>query len=208
MKTELWNDSPIRFVEIKSDWWAIAADVTKALDIGNTTMALRRIESENKALIPIEGITKGNEVANIIDEFGIYDLVFSSHKAEARQFKKWVFKVIKTLRQSSGLEGFQIFRMLDKEHQKEAMAKLNQGLKTPVRIDFVKANTVTNKAVSIKYGFPKMIKKGEMSPEMLVDRQQLLDNAVELMTLKEKYHLTLSVSDELYKIVEDHINTA
>lgn len=30
MKTELWNDYPIRFVEIDGEWWAVAADVAKA----------------------------------------------------------------------------------------------------------------------------------------------------------------------------------
>lgn len=203
MKVENWNGYEIRFVEKDGEWWAIAVDVTKALDIGNTTMALRRLETENKALISIEGISKGNEMVNIIDEFGIYDLVFSSHKAEAKEFKRWIFKIIKQLRQSSGLEGFQVFRMLDKEHQKEMMGKLKKGLRNPVRVNFIKANTITNKAVSTKYGFPKMVKKEEMTPEMLVDRQELLESTVELMGVKEKYHLNISVSDQIYEMAKE-----
>lgn len=30
MKTELWNGYEIRFVEKDEEWWAVAADVTKA----------------------------------------------------------------------------------------------------------------------------------------------------------------------------------
>ena len=90
--------------------------------------------------------------------------------------------------------------MLDKEHQKEMMGKLSHSLQHPVRVDFIKANTIANKAVSTKYGYPKMVKKADMSPAMLVDRQGLLENTVELMEFKDKYHLNLSVSDEIYKI--------
>lgn len=57
----------------------------------------------------------------------------SSRKSEARNFEKWIFSVIKELRQSIGLEGFHIFRMLDKEHQKEAMKRLQQGLAKPAK---------------------------------------------------------------------------
>lgn len=76
-------------------------------------------------------------------------------------------------------------------------------MKEPVRIDFMKANTIANKAVSTKYGHPKMVKKAGMTPEMLVDRQELLDSTVELMGIKEKFHLNLSVSEEVYGLVKD-----
>lgn len=197
MKTESWNNHLIRFVENGGEWWAVAVDVAKALGIGNTTMALKRINVDDKALIAIEGITKGNDLVNIISEFGIYDMVFTSHKPEAKAFKRWVYEILKTLRQSTRLEGFQLFRMLDKEHQKEAMSKLKEAIRQPVKVDFIKANTIANKAVSTKYGYSKMIKKSNMTPEMLVDRQMLLDDTVELMGFKDKFGLNLSVSDEI-----------
>ncbi len=78
------------------------------------------------------------------------------------------------------------------------MAKLHKSLKEPKKVDFIKANTIANKAVSTKYGYPKMIKK----VDMLADRQELLDSTVELMTVKEKFNLGLSVSDEVNKLVK------
>lgn len=200
MKIQSWNNFDIRFVEKDGEWWAVAADVVKALDIGNTTMALKRLDSKDKALITIEGISNGNNTANILSEFGIYDLVFTSHKPEAKSFKRWVYEMLKTLRQSTGLEGFQVFCMLDKEHQKEAMSKLNKALEEPKKVDYIKANTIANKAVSTKYGFNKMVKKANMTPEMLADREELLDDTVELMGVKEKYHLDISISNEVYKL--------
>ena len=64
--------------------------------------------------------------------------------------------MLKHLREVTGLEGFQVFRMLDKQHQKEAMSKLSSSLKAPVRIDFIKANTIANKAVSNVFGHKGM----------------------------------------------------
>ena len=82
------------------------------------------------------------------------------------------------------------------------MAKLHKSLKEPKKVDFIKANTIANKAVSTKYGYPKMIKKADMTPDMLADRQELLDSTVELMTVNEKFNLDLSISDEVNKLVK------
>ena len=135
----------------------------------------------------------------IVNEFGIYDTVFQSRKAEAKEFRYWVYTMLKELREASGLEGFQVFRMLDKEHQKEAMKNLQKSLKQPKRVDFIKANTIANKAISNKHGYPKMIKKEEMTPQMLVEREEVLDDTVELMGVNDKYDLNISVSEQIYK---------
>lgn len=201
MKTELWNNYPIRFVEIDGEWWAVAADVTDALGLKQTTRAIARLKDGVTTSKVIDRMGREQE-GNILNEKAIYKLVFSSHKKEAEEFQDWVYEMLKELRQASGLEGFQVFRMLDKEHQKEMMGKLHKSLENPVRVDFIKANTIANKAVSTKYGFAKMVKKSSMTPEMLVDRQELLQDTVELMGEKEKYHLDISVSDEVYKLAE------
>ena len=108
---------------------------------------------------------------------------------------------IEELRKQSGIEGFQVFRMLDKEHQKEMMKILNGTLKQPARVDFIKANVIANKAVSNKYGFLKIVKKADMSAKMLVDREPILEDTVELMGIKDKYNLPISVSEQIYKKV-------
>lgn len=197
MRIEIWNGYPIRFVDRNGEWWAVAKDVAKALGYPETNAMAKRLEKKDLMSDKLSGM---NMKSILMNEFGIYDAVFNSHKPEAKEFKRWVYEMLRTLRQSTGLEGFQIFRMLDKDHQKVAMAKLKKGLKEPGRPDFIKANTIANKAVSTKYGYSKMVKKGDMTPEMLVDRQELLDSTVELMGIKEKFSLDLSVSEEVYKL--------
>lgn len=196
IKTEIWNGHEIRFVWHKDEWWAVAADVAKALDYRMASDMTRNLDDNEKDTHKVSTLG-GLQNMTIISETGIYEAIFNSHRPEAKDFKQWVKQMLKQLRQSSGLEGFQIFRMLDKEHQKKAMAKLQAGLRKPVRIDFIKANTIANKAVSSMFGYPKMVKKGDMSPEMLVHRQAVLEDTVELMDVNEKFGLGLSVSEKI-----------
>ena len=199
MKTENWNGHEIRFVNINDEWWAVAKDVAEALGYPETNAMTKRLEKSDLMSDKLSGM---NMKSVLVNEFGIYDAVFGSHKKEAKEFKRWIFDIIKELRQSTGLEGFQVFRMLDKEHQKSAMQNLKKSLRNPVRVDFIKANVIANKAVSNKHGFPKMIKKAEMTPDMLVERQEILDSTVELMGIKDRYGLKLSVSEEIYASLE------
>jgi prophage antirepressor-like protein len=199
IRIEKWLGHEIRFVEKSSgNWWAVAADVTKALGFSQAKDGTRKLPSKYKGVhkVPTLG---GDQEMILLNEKGLYRLIMRSNKKEAEVFQDWVFEIIKQLRQSTGLEAFQVFRMLDKEHQRSAMANLCKTIKQPVQVDFIKANTIANKAVSLKHGYPKMVKKGNMPPEMLVDRQPILDETVELMGVRDRYGLNISVSDAIYE---------
>lgn len=197
MKIESWNGYEIRFVEKDGEWWAVAKDITDALGFRDSSVATQKMADKYKGTAKV--CTLGGEQEMIVlSEKGLYRLIMRSNKPEAEEFQDWVYEMLKELRKATGLEGFQIFRMLDKEHQKESMSALCKGLHSPARVDFIKANTIANKAVSDKHGYPKMVKKSEMTPDMLVDRQGILEDTVELMKANEKYDLKLSVSDVIY----------
>ncbi|MBF7136402.1 BRO-N domain-containing protein [Pediococcus pentosaceus] len=200
MKQEQWNDNTIRFVDVNGEWWAVAKDVADALGYLNSPKAIKdhvsNKDKQNERIV----IAGQNREVIIINEFGTYDLIFSSKLPKAKEFKRWVFEVIKKLRQSAGLEGFETFRLLDKQHQKQAMRALNIGLNNQAtEVDYIKANMIANKAVSNQYGHPKLIKKGEMTPEMLKDRAPILNDVVSLMEVKEKFDLPISVSKTIYE---------
>jgi prophage antirepressor-like protein len=69
-----------------------------------------------------------------MSESGIYHAIFHSYKEEAKAFRRWVCDIIKELRKSLGLSGYEAFLVLDKEHQKEAMHKLSESLREPVAV--------------------------------------------------------------------------
>lgn len=198
MKTEIWNGHIIRFVEVNDEWWAVAVDVCSALGLEQVTRAIATLKDGVTISKVIDSLGREQEV-NILNEKSIYKLVFKSRKREAEEFQDWVFEVVRELRRKTGFEGFEVFRMLDKEHQKEAMKKLQEGLHDPIKIDYIKANTISNKAVSTKFGHKKMIKKSEMTPQMLTNREEILNDTVELMSVKDKFSLDLSISNEIYK---------
>lgn len=198
MKVENWSGHEIRFIEVKGEWWAVLKDVCDALGL-KTKYVVDRLDDEVVSTDHVPDSLGRDQEMLIVNEYGIYDAVFQSRKKESKQFRRWVYDLLKELREAEGLAGFEIFRQLDKEHQKAEMKKLRDGLKQPVRVDFIKANTITNKAVSNKHGLPKMVKKGDMTPEMLKEREPILEDTVKLMGMKDEFGLDISVSDAVYK---------
>lgn len=198
IKVEEWLGNEIRFVEVNGEWWAVAGDVAKALDYDRTNRLSRLVDEEDITTHNMGSNTRGNPNATIISEFGIYEAIFNSRKPEAKEFKKWVKQVIKSLRESVGLEQYEVFRMMDKQIQKEASRFLQDNIEDAEPKHHMKAQAITNKAVSNKFGITPSIKKGEMNAEMLVARQPILNDTVELMVANEKYDLGLSVSKTIY----------
>ena len=43
------------------------------------------------------------------------------------------------------------------------------------------------------------VNKADMTPQMLVEREPILDDTVELMSINEKFKLGLSVSNQIYQ---------
>lgn len=98
MKQEQWNGNTIRFVDVNGEWWAVAKDVADALGYLNSPKAIKdHVSNEDKQNERIVIAGQNREVI-IINEFGTYDLVFSSKLPKAKEFKRWVFEVIKKLR--------------------------------------------------------------------------------------------------------------
>ena len=201
LRVENWNGNLIRFVGSGDDWKAIAKDVTDALGYQNGRDAINRHVAKTDRLIinlntvaKHDGIKRGNPDVVVINEFGIYDLVFSSKMKQAQDFKRWVYQIIQQLRKQAGLEGYQAFRMLDKQVQQQAMARLDAYN----QVDYIKANTIANKAIANKYGLPKMISKREMTPEMKRARPAVLNDVVDLMNVKRRFGLDFSVSKTIY----------
>ncbi|MEK4263688.1 BRO-N domain-containing protein [Paenibacillus sp. FSL L8-0499] len=196
IRIENWMGHDIRFVEVsKGEWLGIAKDVADALQYSGTNAMTRHLKSKFLTSVRLTGM---NQKLTAISEQGIYKAITRSQRPEAEEFEDWIFEMLKSIRHATGLEAFQIFRMVDKDHQKEAMAKLRESLRTPVRVDFIKANTIANKAISSVHGHPKMLKKEQMTPEMLVERQDILDDTVNLMSMVDKFRLDIPVSKTIY----------
>lgn len=90
----------VRTVAINGEPWFVASDVCKSLEINNVSMAISRLDDDEKnTIILTEGIP-GNPNKTIVNEPGLYSLVLSSRKPEAKAFKRWItHEVIPDIRQ-------------------------------------------------------------------------------------------------------------
>ncbi|MGE8207746.1 BRO family protein [Heyndrickxia sp. NPDC080065] len=79
----------LRMIIQNNEPWFVAKDVCVILEISNSRDAVYRLDEDEKAMsvIPTQF---GNKEMNIINESGLYELIFSSRKPEAKIFKKWV----------------------------------------------------------------------------------------------------------------------
>ena len=207
MKRESWAGHSIRFVERSGEWWAVAQDVCEALGLRYVTKAMKSLKNVQQYNVcdlnnsQVTSRARDTQAMNIIGEKDIYRLIFKSRKPEAEAFQDWVYETIRELRKASGLEGYETFKLLDKEHQKEAMKKLHDSIaasREPVKVDYIKANTIANKAVCNRHGIPKMVGKAAMSAEMLKERERVLEDVITLMELNERYGAGMSVSAIIY----------
>ena len=136
-RVENWRGYDIRFVEIDGEWWAILKDICDALDLKSFKVSQRLDPSMLERVrvdvsdIPSRYVTS-DPVSNgitsrarktqdmlAVNEIGIYEALFASRKLEARKFRMWAGDVMRKLRKSVGLEGYEVMRMTEPEIQEE-----------------------------------------------------------------------------------------
>lgn len=98
MKLEIFKNhefGEIRTLEIEKEPWFVAIDICKALELSNPTIAVSRLDDDERSKFNLgrQGET------NIINEYGLYNLILASRKKEAKRFKRWLtHDVIPTIR--------------------------------------------------------------------------------------------------------------
>ncbi|MCC2411240.1 BRO family protein [Bacillus sp. FSL W8-0519] len=92
----------LRAIKEGNQVWFIAKDVCDVLEIGNPSQALVKLDEEEKNTIIInEGIGNPNKL--VVNESGLYNLIFLSRKPQAKAFKKWITsEVLPSIRQDGG----------------------------------------------------------------------------------------------------------
>lgn len=90
----------LRILDHNNGPWFVARDVTDILELDRT--ATRRLEEEEKDVYLMH-TPGGSQSMSIINESGLYELIFASRKPEAKFFKKWVKQeVLPSIRKHGG----------------------------------------------------------------------------------------------------------
>lgn len=91
----------VRVVMINGEPWFVAADVCRILEIGNPSQALTRLDDDEKNTLILNEGNRGNPNVNVVNEPGLYRLIFSSRKPEAKNFQRWVYhEVLPSIRKT------------------------------------------------------------------------------------------------------------
>lgn len=95
-----FEHQPIRVVLIDGDPHFVARDVCNAIDLTNMSMALTRLDDDEKGVSAIDTPGGAQQMA-VITESGLYSLVLRSDKREAAKFRRWVtHKVLPEIRRT------------------------------------------------------------------------------------------------------------
>ena len=147
IRVEDWCGYTIRFVEVNGEWYAILKDICDALNLRTKDVSKRlssemlervRIEVstdgstdfryEHKPVNALNNDILGKDLGRTpgenrtrwmlaVNEQGVYQALFASRKLEAQKFQRWTFEVLKKLRKSVGLNGYEVMRMTEPDIQ-------------------------------------------------------------------------------------------
>lgn len=89
LTTFSFDDIPFRVVEKDGQLWFPLAETCRALEITNSGNAAARLDDDEKGVHSMDTLG-GEQGVTIINESGLYNLIFGSRKKTAKRFKKWV----------------------------------------------------------------------------------------------------------------------
>lgn len=84
-----FDDMLVRVIMRDGEPWFVLADVCRVLDIKNSRDVSARLDADEKDRHTMTTLG-GQQDVSIINESGLYSLILTSRKEEAKRFKKWV----------------------------------------------------------------------------------------------------------------------
>lgn len=97
-----YGETQIRTVVQSGEVLFVGKDVCDVLEIKNSRDALGRLDEDEKGVVLID-TPGGKQQMLCINEAGLYSLILTSRKPEAKQFKRWVtHEVLPTIRKTGG----------------------------------------------------------------------------------------------------------
>lgn len=104
----IFGEQPVRSIMRSGEPWFVAKDICLILGLGNASMAVKGnpksgnigLDADEAAIMNHDTLGGAQDVL-VVNESGLYALIFKSRKAEARRFRKWVTsEVLPTIRRS------------------------------------------------------------------------------------------------------------
>jgi prophage antirepressor-like protein len=123
----------IRTEKVNNEPWFCASDVCKALDLRKIESSLRKLDDDEKLMLKVYASGQNRDML-FVNESGIYNLIFSSYKPEAKAFRKWVTsEVLPTIRRTGSYQN--PLRYLAKSNQQLGQDFTNLMFRELLKVD-------------------------------------------------------------------------
>ena len=92
----------VRVVMRDGEPWFVAKDACDCLELGNVSQTCSRLDDDERGII-LNDTPSGKQEMLVVSEPGLYSLIGSSKKQEAKAFKRWVnHEVLPSIRKTGG----------------------------------------------------------------------------------------------------------
>lgn len=89
-----FKNNQVRTVQIDNDAWFVGKDVATILGYSQTAKAVRDHVDDDDKGVSVLDTPGGQQRMTLINESGVYSLVFGSNLPNAKEFKRWVTKEV------------------------------------------------------------------------------------------------------------------
>lgn len=139
--------------------WFVAKDVCDVLEIENNRTALLRLDENEKTDVVFLDVNKNgvkqNRRMNIINESGMYTLVLTSRKPQAKDFKRWLTtEVIPSIRKNGG---YIYNQELLKEKENKELSNMVDALSLIVEKKVIKNADLTKSVTKYKKRWHELV---------------------------------------------------
>jgi len=122
-----FQEQETRITLIDGNPWWLAIDVCTILDHSDVSMAVSRLDEDEK-LIQAMFVSGQSRQTWLVNESGLYHLIFTSRKSEAETFRRWVtHEVLPAIRKTGRY-------ILPGQEQIEALAEITEMRKELTRL--------------------------------------------------------------------------
>lgn len=161
----------VRVVWLDGEPWWVAIDVCRELGIKKPRDAVSGLETGDAVTTGVTDALGRDQETYVVNEAGLYELIFQSRKPQAKVFRKWIFEeVIPAIRRTGAYESseareakvLEILEASDAAYRKIEVAKFNGDIPGWVAQAFADANGILTQAM----GFPAILTtSGEIDDE-------------------------------------------
>ena len=128
----------VRTIVQDGELWFVASDACESLGLSNPTVSVNRLDEDERSKF---NLGRQGEV-NMVNEYGLYNLILGSRKKDAKAFKRWItHEVVPAIRKTGSYSTIPKEKQAFKEQELKArmlnarVRESNQYLKIAAQID-------------------------------------------------------------------------